>query len=44
MINKISTILLMILITGCASIKNKMPERKACTGENKTLTDVICKK
>ena len=44
MINKISTILLIILITGCASIKNKMPERKVCTGENKTLTDVICKK
>ena len=44
MINKTSTILLIILITGCASIKNKIPERKACTGENKTLTDVICKK
>jgi hypothetical protein len=44
MIKKISIMLLVILFTGCASVKDKMPKRKACTGENNTLADLICKK
>ena len=44
MIKKISTIFLILILTGCANIKDKMPKRKACTGENNTLTDLICKK
>ncbi len=44
MIKKISSIILIILLTGCASIKDKMPKRKACTGNNDTLADIICKK
>jgi len=44
MIKKISTIFLLILLTSCATIQEKMPKRKACTGENNTLTDLICKK
>ena len=44
MIKNISTILIIILVTGCANIQDKMPKRKACTGENKTLADLTCKK
>ena len=44
MINKISAILLICILTSCASLKDKMPKRKACTGETGTLADVICKK
>tara|TARA_B100000902_G_scaffold352243_1_gene362768 strand:- start:575 stop:709 length:135 start_codon:yes stop_codon:yes gene_type:complete len=44
MIKKISSIVLIILLTGCTTIKDKMPKRKACTGENNTLADLICKK
>ena len=44
MIKKITSIFLIILFTGCANIQDKMPKRKACTGENKTLADLICKK
>ncbi|MBD1167235.1 hypothetical protein IDG99_02055 [Pelagibacterales bacterium SAG-MED09] len=46
MIKKISSIMLIIILTGCASIdiKDKIPKRKACTGEKNTLTDLICKK
>ena len=44
MIIKISSILLILVLTSCAGIKDKMPERKACTGENDTLADVFCKK
>ena len=44
MIKKVSAILLIIKLTGCTTIKNKMPKRKACTGENNTLADLICKK
>jgi len=45
MIKKISTTLLLIVVlTGCATIKDKMPQRKACTGEKSTLADIICKK
>ncbi|MDB3888743.1 hypothetical protein N9341_04305 [Candidatus Pelagibacter sp.] len=44
MIKKYSTIFLILILTNCAFIKDKMPERKACTGENNTVTDLICKK
>ena len=44
MIKKILTMFMIILFTGCASVKDKMPKRKACTGENNTLADIICKK
>ena len=44
MIKKISTILLILVISGCAGLKDKMPTRKACTGEKDTLADVFCKK
>ena len=44
MIKKISSILLIILLTGCTTLQEKMPKRKACTGEYNTLTDLICKK
>ena len=44
MIKKISSIFLIIILTGCATIKDKMPTRKACTGEKDTLADVFCKK
>ncbi len=44
MIKKIFSILLITILTGCASIKDKLPKRKACTGENNTLADLVCKK
>ena len=44
MINKIFAILLICVLTSCASIKDKMPKRKTCTGETGTLADVLCKK
>tara|TARA_Y100000022_G_scaffold43242_1_gene35919 strand:- start:141 stop:275 length:135 start_codon:yes stop_codon:yes gene_type:complete len=44
MIKKILTMFMIILFTGCANIKDKMPKRKACTGEKNTLADLICKK
>ena len=44
MIKKISSILMILVITSCSTIKEKIPKRKACTGENKTLADLICKK
>ena len=44
MIKNITTVLLIVILTGCATIKDKMPKRKACTGENNTLADLICKK
>ena len=44
MIKIISTIFLVLILTSCANIKDKIPKRKDCTGENKTLTDLICKK
>ena len=44
MIKKISSIILIIILTGCANLQDKMPKRKACTGENNTLADLICKK
>ena len=46
MIKKISILIIAVILTSCTTIKEKMPkmERKACTGENKTLADVWCKK
>ena len=44
MIKKILILLLTAAFTSCATIEEKMPKRKACTGENKTLADIICKK
>ncbi len=41
---KISAILLILVLTSCAGLKDKMPKRKACTGEKDTLADVFCKK
>ena len=41
---KILIILTAIAISSCTTIGDKMPKRKACTGENKTLADMICKK
>ena len=46
MIKKISILIIAVILTSCTTIKEKIPkiERKACTGENKTLADVWCKK
>ena len=46
MIKKLLIILTTITLASCASIKNKMPERQACMGDeaNKTLTEMFCKK
>ena len=44
MIKLISSILLVIILTSCASVKDKLPKRKTCTGENNTLADLVCKK
>tara|TARA_B100000780_G_C20892369_1_gene355147 strand:- start:364 stop:507 length:144 start_codon:yes stop_codon:yes gene_type:complete len=46
MIKKLLLIIVTLSLTSCATLKDKIPkvERKACTGENKTLADVICKK
>ena len=44
MIKKILILLTAIAFTSCATIEENMPKRKACTGENKTLADIICKK
>ena len=44
MIKKITSILIILVLASCATIKDKMPKRKACTGEDKTLADLICKK
>ena len=44
MIKKILILLTAVALTSCATIEDKMPKRKACTGENKTLADIICKK
>ena len=46
MLKRILIIFIAVTLTACASIKEKMPQRKACTGDenNKTLADVLCKK
>ena len=40
----VTSILMIVLLAGCATIKDKLPKRKACTGENKTISDLLCKK
>ena len=37
-------IVLSFTLISCATIKDKLPERKACDGSNETLSDVFCKK
>ncbi len=44
MIKQITSLLLILILTSCATIKDKMPKRKACTGEKNTVTDLLCKK
>ena len=44
MIKKITSILIILVLASCATIKDKMPKRKACTGEKNTVADLICKK
>ena len=46
MIQKILLMFVAITLTSCASIKDKMPERQACTGDetNQTLSEMFCKK
>ena len=41
---KIFTLLLLTILVGCATIKDKIPKRKTCTGENNSLADLVCKK
>tara|TARA_B110001452_G_C15103774_1_gene384818 strand:- start:661 stop:795 length:135 start_codon:yes stop_codon:yes gene_type:complete len=44
MFKKISiTIISLFFLVGCATT-DIMPKRKACTGENNTLADLVCKK
>ena len=44
MIKKILIIPVAMTLTSCATISDKMPKRKACTGEetNKTLAEAMC--
>ena len=46
MIKMLLTIFTVITLTSCASLKDKIPERQACTGSetNKTLAEMLCKK
>ena len=46
MIKKILIMITALTLTSCTTLKDKMPERQACTGNetNKTLTEVFCKK
>ena len=46
MIKKILIILTALTLTSCTTLKDKMPERQACTGNetNKTLAEILCKK
>tara|TARA_B100000787_G_C15929859_1_gene180276 strand:- start:147 stop:287 length:141 start_codon:yes stop_codon:yes gene_type:complete len=46
MIKILLTTFIVFTLTACASIKERMPERQACTGNetNKTLSEVLCKK
>ncbi len=41
---KIFTLLILTILVSCTTIQEKIPKRKACTGENNTLADLICKK
>jgi|TARA_B110000014_G_C19795007_1_gene413037 hypothetical protein len=46
MIKKIISLVLLVGLSACASVKDKVPklERKNCTGQMTTLADVFCKK
>ena len=46
MTKKILTLFTIIALTSCASIKEKMPKRQACTGDEtgKTVAEMLCKK
>ena len=46
MIKKILLILTAVTLTSCTTLKDKIPERQACTGNetNKTLAEILCKK
>jgi|TARA_B110000263_G_C14974671_1_gene358705 uncharacterized protein YceK len=46
MIKKLTLVFVVLVLSGCASIKEKMPKRSACTGNEtgKTLSEVLCKK
>ena len=46
MIKKLFTLLAIATLTSCASIKENMPERQACTGNEtgKTIAEMLCKK
>jgi len=46
MIKKLTLVFLVLVLSGCTSIKEKMPKRPACTGDEtgKTLSEVLCKK
>ena len=38
-----SSVTILLFLAGCATT-DILPKRKACTGENKTLADIVCKK
>ena len=46
MIKKLLIIIIAVTLTACANIKDKIPKRQACTGDetNKTLAEALCKK
>ena len=46
MINKILILIVALSFTAWAGVKDKMPKRLACTGDEtgKTLAEVFCKK
>jgi hypothetical protein len=46
MIKKILLMFVTITLVSCSAITEKMPKRKACTGDetNKTLAEAMCKK
>ena len=46
MINKILILIVALSFTACAGVKDKMPKRSACTGDEtgKTLAEVFCNK
>tara|TARA_B110000971_G_C19816074_1_gene411073 strand:- start:589 stop:720 length:132 start_codon:yes stop_codon:yes gene_type:complete len=39
----LGSIIVLIMISGCVTT-DIMPKRKACTGENSTVADILCKK
>jgi|TARA_B110000114_G_scaffold171960_1_gene198232 hypothetical protein len=46
MIKKILLLLTTITLASCATLKDNLPERPVCTGNetNKTLSEMLCKK